>query len=117
MKIADSRFKPTCELEAAELQNFDEPVIFNCTGIGAKQLFGDEQLTPIRGQIVLLRPDERVDYCTHGGGDGLLYMFPRSRDIAVGGSYDRDLDGLAVDLAITARIVREHAQMVAGLRL
>lgn len=104
-------------VEVTELQTFSEPVIFNCTGIGAKQLFGDEQLTPIRGQIVLLRPDERVDYCTHGGGDGLMYMFPRSRDIAVGGSFDRGMMGLEPDAATTERIVREHARMIAALRI
>lgn len=104
-------------IEVTELQTFSEPVIFSCTGIGAKLLFDDEQLTPIRGQIVLLRPDERVDYCTHGGGDGLMYMFPRSRDIAVGGSFDRGVMGLEPDAATTERIVREHARMIAALRI
>ncbi len=105
-------------MEVGELQTLSEPVIFNCTGIGAKQLFGDEQLTPIRGQIVLLRPDDKVDYCTHGGGgDGLMYMFPRSRDIAVGGTYDRGLTRLEPDTATTERILREHARMIAALRI
>ncbi len=103
--------------ESTELQALAEPVIFNCTGIGAKALFGDEQLTPIRGQILRLRPDERIDFCTHGDGQGLMYMFPRSQDIAVGGSFDRGEAGLAPDLETTTRIVREHARMIEAMRI
>jgi D-amino-acid oxidase len=103
--------------DVAELQTFTETVIFNCTGIGAKALFGDEQLTPIRGQILRLRPDERIDFCTHGDGQGVMYMFPRSQDIAVGGSFDRGEAGLAPDNETTTRIVREHARMIAAMRI
>jgi hypothetical protein len=30
--------------------------MFNCTGIGAKQLVGDDILTPVRGQLAVLEP-------------------------------------------------------------
>jgi hypothetical protein len=39
-------------------------------------LVGDAELTPVRGQLVFVPPDDRVDHLTIGGGDGVLYMFP-----------------------------------------
>jgi glycine/D-amino acid oxidase-like deaminating enzyme len=41
----------------ADFARLTEPVILNCTGFGAKQLFGDVTLTPIRGQIGWLAPE------------------------------------------------------------
>ncbi len=98
-----------------EILAIDTPVIFNCTGLGAKQLFGDEELTPIRGQVVMLPPDARVDYLTHGGaGNGvenLLYMFPRTDGILLGGTYERGVADLAPDEFTTARILRQHVAL------
>ena len=31
-----------------------EKVVFNCTGLGAKELLGDMDMHPMRGQIVIL---------------------------------------------------------------
>jgi D-amino-acid oxidase len=93
----------------------DELIVFNCTGLGSRTLFDDAALSPIRGQIVMLPPDARVDYLTHGGGDGLLYMFPRDDAIVLGGTYERESDAsLGVD-ETTVRIVNEHRKLFAGM--
>jgi hypothetical protein len=63
--------------DRSEVLALEEPVVFNCTGLGAAA-FGDAELTPVRGQLVFVPPDDRVDHLTIGGGDGVLYMFPRS---------------------------------------
>jgi D-amino-acid oxidase len=39
-------------------------VIFNCTGLGARALFGDQELTPIKGQLTVLLPQTEVNYLT-----------------------------------------------------
>ena len=103
-----------------ELLTLDEPVIFNCTGLGSRELFNDTELTPVRGQLVLMPPDERVDYLTHGGmngGNGLLYMFPRADGILLGGAYERGANHLEADAETTARIVSEHARLFQNLRI
>jgi D-amino-acid oxidase len=64
--------------DRSEVVALEEPVVLNCTGLGAAALFGDAELTPVRGQLVFVPPDDRVDHLTIGGGDGVLYMFPRS---------------------------------------
>lgn len=48
--------------DAREFASLSEPVIVNCTGYGARTLFGDESLTPIRGQINWLPAQAEVDY-------------------------------------------------------
>ncbi len=102
---------------AAEVLTLEEPVIFNCTGLGARDLFGDPELIPVRGQLVFMAPDERVDYCSHGSGEGLLYMFPRADGILLGGTFERGATHLEPDAETTARIVREHARMFQSMRI
>ena len=103
--------------ERAEVLALDEPVIFNCTGLGAATLFGDTELLPVRGQLVFLPPDDRLDYLTIGGGQGVLYMFPRSDGLLLGGTFERGATHLTPDAATTERILREHARMARGMRL
>ena len=91
-----------------------EPVIFNCTGLGAARLFGDEELTPVKGQLLYLPPDPAVDYLTVGGGEGVLYMFSRSDALVLGGTfkYGDATENLEADE--TERILTEHQKLFAG---
>lgn len=104
------------------IRNFDdvtgilalsEPVIFNCTGLGARELFDDADLVPAKGQLVFLPPDPAVDYMTFGDGSsaGLLHMFPRSDVLLMGGIFGRGDDSLHVDNAETERIVTAHREL------
>ena len=71
------------------LESLGEPLIVNCTGIGAKALFGDPERTPFKGQITLIRPQPSVTYAYP---DPVLdlYMFPRSDGMVLGGSHILD---------------------------
>ncbi len=57
-----------------------EPVIFNCSGIGARALFGDDELIPIKGQFTILEPQPEVDY--------LSVAIPRRDGILIGGGVE-----------------------------
>ena len=46
----------------ADLAPLAQPVIINCTGYAARQLFSDESIIPIRGQIGWLVPQPEVRY-------------------------------------------------------
>jgi D-amino-acid oxidase len=89
-----------------EVAALPENLIFNCTGLGARDLFHDEELIPIRGQLVILLPQPEVDYMTLGPGD--IYMFPRRDGILLGGSFQRGESNTTPDPAITERILREN---------
>lgn len=103
--------------ELAEVLALAEPVVFNCTGLGARELFGDTALQPVRGQLVLLPPDERIDFVTHGGGTGLMYMFPRSDALVLGGTFERGATHAEPDTETTHRIVGQHATLFESMRV
>ncbi len=96
----------------------DEPVIFNCTGLGAARLFNDSNLVPAKGQLVYLPPDPAVDYLTFGGGsfgkDGFLHMFPRSDVVLLGGIYRSGDASTNAEPDQTERIVEEHRKLFAS---
>ncbi|MFK8014092.1 MAG: FAD-dependent oxidoreductase [Gammaproteobacteria bacterium] len=91
-----------------EILALDESTVFNCTGLGAKALFGDDQMIPIKGQLVFLPPDPAVDYLTVGGGRGVSYMFPRVGEIVLGGSYQHNDWSTHVEPEVTERIIDAH---------
>ena len=101
--------------DRAEVLSLSESVIFNCTGLGAKALFGDEELTPAKGQLVFMPPDTDVDYLTIGGGAGNLYMFSRSDAIVLGGTFKKGDWSTNPEADETARIVGEHQRIFSGM--
>lgn len=46
----------------AGLANLRQKVIINCTGYGARALWKDESIVPVRGQIAWLIPQPEVRY-------------------------------------------------------
>lgn len=98
-----------------ELLTLKEPVLFNCTGLGARALFGDEDLVPAKGQLLFLPPDPDVDYLTSGGGEGRLYMYPRSDALLLGTTLKPNDWSTNPEPAETGRILREHQRLFAGI--
>ena len=97
----------------AEVESLPEPVIVNCTGLGAREFAGDTELVPIKGQLSVLLPQPEVDYLTTAGA---LYMFPRSDGILLGGTTERGQWDLAVNEEAKAQIVEGHRAFFAGER-
>ena len=95
-----------------EVMRLPEPVIFNCTGLGARALFGDQKLSPVRGQLEVLLPQPEIDYCYLSSG----YMFPRRDGIILGGTWDHDDWSLTPKAKHTTRILEEHAEIMKGLK-
>jgi D-amino-acid oxidase len=92
-----------------------EAIVFNCTGLGAKALFGDNDLTPIKGQLTFLLPQPEVDYITLVGNSD-LYMFPRADGVALGGTHQTGNWSLDVDADAKARVLRDHARFFDAMR-
>lgn len=95
-----------------EIMRLPEPLIFNCTGLGARALFGDQKLCPVRGQLEVLLPQPEIDYCYLSSG----YMFPRRDGIILGGTWDHDDWSLTPKAKQTTRILEEHAEIMKGLK-
>jgi glycine/D-amino acid oxidase-like deaminating enzyme len=100
-----------------------ENLIVNCTGLGAKALFGDDELVPLKGLLVLLPSQDEVRYSTSGGVNipagqrGLfIHMMPRTDGIVLGGTSERDVWTTDVNEAEKKRIIDNHVTLFASMR-
>ena len=79
----------------------------NCTGLGAKPLFGDEELHPVKGQLTVLLPQPKVNYGVVGGG---LYMLPRRDGIILGVTREANDWTLEPSDTEMERVMNGHAE-------
>jgi glycine/D-amino acid oxidase-like deaminating enzyme len=112
-RLAGGRIVVRELLGPADLQTIPEPVIFNCTGLGAKAIFGDPELIPVKGQLTVLLPQPEVTYNMVGDG---VYMFPRPDGILLGGTEQRGVWSLAPDLEAETRILATQREIFAHMR-
>jgi D-amino-acid oxidase len=95
-----------------EVRGLPEKLIFNCTGLGAKALFGDDELTPIRGQLTFLLPQPEVTYATLYQN---TYMFSRRDGVVLGGTHEMGDWNLQPDMATKAAILAKQAKLFDGM--
>ncbi len=97
-----------------DLAALPEPLIVNCTGLGAHAIFGDAALVPLKGQYTKIVPQPEVDY-VYLDVDADLYMFPRSDGSVLGGSHALGDWSLEPDPQRRAEIMAGHRRLVAGM--
>ncbi|MGF1550300.1 MAG: FAD-dependent oxidoreductase [Sphingomonadaceae bacterium] len=97
----------------ADIAALPERLVFNCTGLGARALFGDQELTPVRGQLAILLPQPEIGYAYTGSAG---YMFPRPDGILLGGTFERGIWSTEPDPHDIARIVAAHRRLFGGFR-
>jgi hypothetical protein len=105
-----------------ELAALREPIVINCTGLGAKDLFGDQELLPLKGQLTVLTPQSEVNYHTNGGvppvpGASLgIHMMARNDGIILGGTSQRGVWSLEPDEAERKRVVDSHIAVFGAMK-
>src|SRR5262245_51205655 len=99
--------------DARSVATLPEPVVVNCTGLGARALFGDEELMPIKGQLTVLLPQPEIDYITLTSD---LYMFPRRDGILLGGTHERGVWTLEPNAEAGQHILDGHREFFARMK-
>ena len=106
-----------------DLMSLTQPLIVNCTGLGAKAIFGDEELIPLKGQLTVLVPQPEVTYGTNGGsrvppppGSFGIHMMPRSDGIILGGTSERGVSTFDVNESEFRRVVSGHIEVFSAMR-
>jgi len=88
-----------------------QKTLINATGYGARALFGDETLIPVRGQLARLIPQPEIAY-------GLTYdyvsMVPRRDGIVIQAFGSDEGDGYGDDTTAPDRAEAEHAVNTIG---
>jgi D-amino-acid oxidase len=99
--------------DRSEIQRLPEKLVFNCTGLGAKALFADDELTPLKGQLTILLPQPEVQYATLAGES---YMFPRTDGILLGGTHEKGVWSLDANLEKKQEILAQHKAFFDGFK-
>ena len=113
IQIAGGKFEVRDFATPQAIGELPEQLVFNCTGLGARDLFGDKELHPLRGQLAILLPQPEVRYALSGGPG---YMFPRPDGIILGGTAERDVFDPNPDPATIARLIARHKRFFSGFR-
>ncbi len=96
-----------------DLMALGEPIVVNCTGLGARDIFDDDELLPLKGQLTHFVPQPEVDYGAAApasiGPDGQrqrgVSTNPRSDGIALGSTSERNVWSLEVNEEARRRVV------------
>ena len=99
-----------------ELLTVPEPLVVNCTGLGSRELFGDGELTPIRGQMTILKPQPEIAYRASLRGSVSVGMTPRTDGIVLGISNERGSWSLEPDVESSRNLVAAAAGFFGAMR-
>ncbi|GMR24172.1 MAG: FAD-dependent oxidoreductase [Acidobacteriota bacterium] len=106
-----------------DLMSLSETLIVNCTGLGSRDLFDDQEMTPVKGQLTLLAPQDDVNYTTFGGlsstsgAPGMrLHMTPRRDGIALGGTAELGEWSTEPNAELRKKVVEGHIAFFNAMR-
>ena len=89
-----------------------EPVIMNCSGLGAKFLFDDEEMFPIKGQLTILLPQPEIDYIVDIPGS----VVPRADGLVLGGTYEPGEWSLEPNMEAMRKYMNRHMDFAARMK-
>jgi D-amino-acid oxidase len=116
--IAGGEFRHSDFQAPSEIAALGKSVAINCTGYGARALWKDETITPVRGQIARLIPQPGVRY---GLSYRHVYVVPRRDGIVVQALEGGEMKGFgdadeAIDRAEADRAVTTLAELFTPTR-
>jgi D-amino-acid oxidase len=113
IQIAGGKIEVRKFATPADIATLPEALVFNCTGLGSRELFNDQDLHPARGQLAILEPQPEVRYAFTGGPG---YMFPRPDGIILGGTFEVDEWDATPEPKTIQRIIASHKRFFSSLR-
>lgn len=96
------------ELKSLTELEVSDKFVMNCTGLGARTLFNDDKVYPIRGQTVLVKNTTNlVDTWSRVGRDHLSYLIPRPGDggLIIGGCQQPNSSDYEVDHELAEKML------------
>jgi glycine/D-amino acid oxidase-like deaminating enzyme len=84
-----------------------ETIVVNCTGMGARMLWDDSAVMPIKGQLAMLPAQPALHYLYGESG----YLFPRHDHVVVGGTFEVGVDDETIDVDKCTELVLHMASL------
>jgi D-amino-acid oxidase len=108
---AGGEINPNVQVKKLEAVDPKFELVINCAGIGARELAGDVDLEPHRGQVAVVPKIDNLNRAIVCDDEPLMYAIPRRNDCLFGGTNEIS-DNLAVDPAATSTIVAECSRVL-----
>ncbi len=90
--------------------------VINCTGLGSIELVNDNSLYPVRGQVVVVKPNGLTQITADDEAhNNLAYIIPRETDIVLGGTAQVGDWNLEVDPKDTEEILQKAKLLAPSL--
>jgi D-amino-acid oxidase len=112
--LADRLAGYGARIESRRLSTLDEApgeVVIDCTGLGARDLLGDRDLVPVRGQVVVVEQFGLEEWLLDETEE-LTYLAPREETVVLGGTAQRGAHDLTPDARTAREIVARCAALV-----
>lgn len=102
------------KIEDLHLLAAESRILVNCTGLGSRDLCGDTQLIPVKGQVALLAPVNDMDIFLDN--EKPLYIVPRRDAIIVGGTYEENIFTEMTDENTIEKIIQNAYEVFPSLK-
>lgn len=110
-------------IEIRRLDSLDEaagiaPIVVNCAGVGARELVPDHDLTPIRGQLVVVENPGITEFFSEDTAlsPDLLHFYPHGETLVLGGTAEPGASSREPDATVAAAIVARCAAVEPRIR-
>jgi D-amino-acid oxidase len=100
------------EQEITDIHDFlsTHPLAMNCSGLGSRTLFDDDQVFPSRGQVMRVKPMELTDaVCYNVVSEDLIFVMPRRNDVILGGTAQDNDWRTEIDQTDNERMIKDSA--------
>ncbi|MEU6721911.1 FAD-dependent oxidoreductase [Nonomuraea sp. NPDC046802] len=91
--------------KADVLGSLTQKIIINCTGLGAKDLWNDSDVIPVKGQLAMLNPQLNLQYLYGRNGQ----IFPRTDHVVIGGTVEPNVNNETPSKAKCKQLVHDIA--------
>lgn len=104
-----------------DLLALEEPILINCTSIGSRGLFNDEEFVPVRGQLVYFKPQEGIDYLlyqnTPKSPGYWVTVYPWNDRIVLCGLYEKGEEEPVTTPEVIAKLIENGQKCISGEEL
>ncbi len=107
-----------------DILNLKEDVIVNCLSMGSRELFNDQELIPVRGQMIYFKPQDGIDYVLSQAvplspsvpddPDNWVAIYPWSDRIILGGLNEYGEEELVISPEAIDRIIGNAEKCLSG---
>lgn len=102
-----------------DLMSLNESIVVNCTGLGSKTLFNDDELVPVKGQLTVCVPQPEVNYRVSGrvaNSSVAASINPRRDGLIIGNMQERGNWSLEPNEEVRRQNMDAAIQLVAAMR-